>query len=213
MTEVQATGAAEASTVVHGFCADEFAPVRDAFAAELASGAELGGSICLTVDGETVVDLWGGYADIDRTVAWRDDTLVNVARCLERSVRREDDLASRYGDTVFAVLLPTGGVRGAAEVSRLFRRHLADLAVPPGASTDPPVLTASIGIAVRAGHPGLTPASLVTVAEDALHRAEALGGNRTVLAPGSGCPPDCLGAEHRPVPPSVPSEVVGIPHR
>jgi len=78
MTEVQATGAAEASTVVHGFCADEFAPVRDAFAAELASGAELGGSICLTVDGETVVDLWGGYADIDRTVAWRDDTLVNV---------------------------------------------------------------------------------------------------------------------------------------
>ena len=142
-----------------------------------------------------------------------DDTLVNVARCLERSVRREDDLACRYGDTVFAVLLPTGGVRGAAEVSRLFRRHLADLAVPPGASTDPPGLTASIGIAVRAGHPGLTPASLVTVAEDALHRAEALGGSRTVLAPGSGCPPDCLGVEHRPAPPSVPSEVAGIPHR
>lgn len=76
MTEVHATQADDVA--VHGFCADEFAPVRDAFAAELRSGAELGGSICLTVGGEAMVDLWGGYADTDRAVPWRDDTLVNV---------------------------------------------------------------------------------------------------------------------------------------
>lgn len=45
---------------------------------QLASGEELGAAICVTVDGEPVVDLWGGYRDIERTVPWTADTLVNV---------------------------------------------------------------------------------------------------------------------------------------
>ncbi|WP_433562712.1 serine hydrolase domain-containing protein [Nocardia sp. CA-151230] len=63
---------------VAGFCADEFDAVRAAFTEQVESGAELGASVCVTVDGEPVVDLWGGYADLEKTKRWAPDTLVNT---------------------------------------------------------------------------------------------------------------------------------------
>jgi CubicO group peptidase (beta-lactamase class C family) len=63
---------------VHGFAQDQYAPVRAAFAANLVDGTDLGASFCATVDGETVVDLWGGFADEERTRPWAPDTIVNV---------------------------------------------------------------------------------------------------------------------------------------
>ncbi|GAA1587734.1 EstA family serine hydrolase [Nocardia ninae] len=45
---------------------------------QLATGEELGAAICVTVDGEPVVDIWGGHRDIERTVPWTEDTLVDV---------------------------------------------------------------------------------------------------------------------------------------
>jgi CubicO group peptidase (beta-lactamase class C family) len=61
---------------VHGSCDERFAAVRDALAAEL-DGDELGASVAVDLDGETVVDLWGGYRDEERTAPWTQDTLVN----------------------------------------------------------------------------------------------------------------------------------------
>ena len=63
---------------VLGFSDDKFAAVSDLFEANLASGADLGASFTATVDGETVVDLWGGWADAAKTRPWERDTLVNV---------------------------------------------------------------------------------------------------------------------------------------
>ncbi|MBF6238636.1 beta-lactamase family protein [Nocardia otitidiscaviarum] len=63
---------------VAGFCVDEFEGVRAAFTEQVESGAELGASLCVTVDGEPVVDLWGGWADPGRTRRWGADTLVNT---------------------------------------------------------------------------------------------------------------------------------------
>ncbi|HEX5379763.1 MAG TPA: serine hydrolase domain-containing protein [Phenylobacterium sp.] len=63
---------------VGGFTHDRFAPVREAFAANLASGDDVGASFCATLEGETVVDLWGGWADEARTRPWQADTIVNV---------------------------------------------------------------------------------------------------------------------------------------
>jgi CubicO group peptidase (beta-lactamase class C family) len=65
-------------TTVSGFAQDRFAAVQDAFAANLASGADVGACFAATVEGETVVDLWGGFADEARTRPWEKDTLVNV---------------------------------------------------------------------------------------------------------------------------------------
>ncbi|MFE9580677.1 serine hydrolase domain-containing protein [Nocardia sp. NPDC006044] len=61
-----------------GLCTDQFAGVRAELANQLAAGEELGAAICVTVDGEPVVDLWGGHRDLGRTVPWTADTLVNV---------------------------------------------------------------------------------------------------------------------------------------
>ncbi|MEV6603304.1 serine hydrolase domain-containing protein [Kutzneria sp. NPDC051319] len=57
-----------------GFAADDYAAVRAAFEAN----DEVGASVCVTVEGETVVDLWGGFADEQRTRPWDRDTIVNV---------------------------------------------------------------------------------------------------------------------------------------
>ena len=63
---------------VAGFTHDRFAPVRETFAANLASGEDIGAAFCATLEGETVVDLWGGFADPARTRPWVRDTIVNV---------------------------------------------------------------------------------------------------------------------------------------
>ena len=67
-----------ARDMADGFTQDRFAAVRAAFDANLASGADNGASFCATLNGEVVVDLWGGYADEERTRPWERDTIVNV---------------------------------------------------------------------------------------------------------------------------------------
>ena len=61
-----------------GFAHDKFTPAQLAFEANLASGADVGASFCATLEGETVVDVWGGFADEARTRPWDRDTIVNV---------------------------------------------------------------------------------------------------------------------------------------
>ena len=61
---------------VHGHCHRDFGPLRDLLAANLADGTELGASLAVVRDGETVVDLWGGRARPDEP--WREDTIVQV---------------------------------------------------------------------------------------------------------------------------------------
>ena len=62
---------------VSGTCDARFAPVRDALAQQLEHD-ELGASIVLDIDGETVVDIWGGWCDTERRRPWERDTITNV---------------------------------------------------------------------------------------------------------------------------------------
>ena len=63
---------------IAGQCAPRFAAVRDAFEANFAAGREVGASFAATLDGEFVVDLWGGYAYAARSRPCERDTVVNV---------------------------------------------------------------------------------------------------------------------------------------
>ncbi|MCX4852820.1 serine hydrolase domain-containing protein [Streptomyces canus] len=63
---------------VHGHCDTRFTAVRTAFEENFRDRAELGAAVSVMVGGETVVDLWGGWADAARTRPWERDTLVNV---------------------------------------------------------------------------------------------------------------------------------------
>lgn len=63
---------------VNGHCAPGFAGVREAFARNFSTHGDIGAAVTVTVDGEAVVDLWGGHADEAGTRDWEHDTLVNV---------------------------------------------------------------------------------------------------------------------------------------
>jgi len=62
---------------VQGICKPGFEGVRNAFVSNFEEGLELGASVAVTLDGEFVVDLWGGDATPDGR-AWEQDTIVNV---------------------------------------------------------------------------------------------------------------------------------------
>ena len=66
------------SVDVHGTCDPRFESVRRTFADNLESGADVGAAFAVTMNGEMVVDLWGGWADPGMTRPWERDTLVNV---------------------------------------------------------------------------------------------------------------------------------------
>ncbi|WP_284739913.1 serine hydrolase domain-containing protein [Amycolatopsis sp. RTGN1] len=65
-------------TEPHGTHEPRFASVHDALRRNLASGAELGASLVVDIDGEVVLDLWGGFRDEARTTPWDRDTITNV---------------------------------------------------------------------------------------------------------------------------------------
>ena len=65
-------------TPLGGTCSARFDPLRELFAAKLESGEDLGASLAVNIDGEMVVDLWGGWADEARTAPWTENTIANV---------------------------------------------------------------------------------------------------------------------------------------
>jgi CubicO group peptidase (beta-lactamase class C family) len=62
---------------LHGHCDARFARVADALGDAIDSGEEVGASIAIDVEGELVVDIWGGHADAKRTRPWTENTIVN----------------------------------------------------------------------------------------------------------------------------------------
>lgn len=63
---------------IHGSCAPRFTRVRELFQNSMDAGSEIGAAAAFVLDGECVVDLWGGHYDLERTREWERDTLVNV---------------------------------------------------------------------------------------------------------------------------------------
>ncbi len=65
-------------TEIHGRCDDRFAVVREAFKKNFASHGDVGASVAVSLEGELVVDLWGGHRDAAKTLPWEENTIVNV---------------------------------------------------------------------------------------------------------------------------------------
>jgi CubicO group peptidase (beta-lactamase class C family) len=57
-------------------CPDRFEPVRQALQYNLDSGEDIGASVAVFIDGEPVIDLWGGYFDEKFERPWERDTIV-----------------------------------------------------------------------------------------------------------------------------------------
>ncbi|WP_328646425.1 beta-lactamase family protein [Amycolatopsis sp. NBC_00348] len=65
-------------TDIHGTHDARFDDVRAALEKNVDSGDELGASLVVDLDGDVVVDLWGGFRDQARTLTWDEHTITNV---------------------------------------------------------------------------------------------------------------------------------------
>jgi CubicO group peptidase (beta-lactamase class C family) len=67
---------------ISGTCDDRLSAVREAFAANFDGGEtiDVGAAVAVTIEGELVVDLWGGTVTLDDGVeqSWNKDTIINV---------------------------------------------------------------------------------------------------------------------------------------
>ena len=63
---------------ISGHCDEKFNAVRAAFENNFANNGDVGASVALSVEGEMVVDLWGGYRDAEKSQPWLEDTIINV---------------------------------------------------------------------------------------------------------------------------------------
>ncbi|KAI0152717.1 beta-lactamase [Xylariaceae sp. FL1272] len=121
-------------TTVKGKCDPKFEEIRTLLENAIASGDELGASITVNLDGEEVVDLWGGFVDTERTKPWAEDTIVNVwssTKCLtsltvlkliEQGVLDLEERVSTYW--------PEFGAHGKADIR--LRHLLSHQAALPG---------------------------------------------------------------------------------
>jgi len=121
---------------IHGSVRPGFEPVREVFERNFTDDVEVGASLCVVRGGETVVDLWGGYRDVEGSEAWAEDTLVNVysttkgiaaiafATLVDEGLLRYTDPVSDYwpelraaraGLTVGDLLAHMGGLCGVDE--------------------------------------------------------------------------------------------------
>jgi CubicO group peptidase (beta-lactamase class C family) len=64
-----------AAAHVSGYVKPEFERVADAFAENFALRRDIGAAFAATLDGQTVVDLWGGVADSASDRPWQQDTM------------------------------------------------------------------------------------------------------------------------------------------
>lgn len=63
-------------SMIDGQCDPQFAKVGDSFVANFRERGELGAAVAVFKNGRKVVDLWGGWANVDQTRPWRHDTIV-----------------------------------------------------------------------------------------------------------------------------------------
>ena len=66
---------------IDGTAARGFERIAEAFERNFGERGEVGASVCVTVDGKTVVDLWGGAADAKSAAPWTKDTVSIVFSC------------------------------------------------------------------------------------------------------------------------------------
>ncbi len=63
---------------IQGICDPKFAEVREEFERNFTGRGDVGASVSVVVEGETVVDLWGGVADPSTGAPWSEETITVV---------------------------------------------------------------------------------------------------------------------------------------
>ncbi len=63
---------------VHGIYDDRFEQVREEFEKNFTDRGDVGASFAVTIEGQYVIDLWGGHRNAARSLPWEENTIANV---------------------------------------------------------------------------------------------------------------------------------------
>lgn len=66
------------AVTVSGICDPSFSALRDALVANFSDRDEIGAAVAVYLDGNKVVDLWGGWRDEARRRPWQENTLCSI---------------------------------------------------------------------------------------------------------------------------------------
>ena len=126
------------------------------------------------------IDHFTLYSQSHGTVAG-DVVLAAIARCITGPLRRPGDVAARYSEAMFAIILPDTPREGAETVARAIHRALevAHLEFP---ASNHERVTVSIGIATATHGPEPGSISCFEAADAALCEAREAGHNRIVAS-------------------------------
>jgi CubicO group peptidase (beta-lactamase class C family) len=117
---------------IEGQCAPEFEGVYHVFRQNFDARDELGAAVNLIVNGETVVDLWGGLADLNSGASWLSDTVTVVFSCTKAATALAAHVLADRGlldlDAPVASIWPAFAQAGKAGVTtRMLLDHTAGL--------------------------------------------------------------------------------------
>jgi len=116
-----------------------------------------------------------------------DDCLKKIAKAMQMSVNRAEDLVARYGGEEFALILPNTSTQTALEIAEQIQTLIAELKIVHDASRVSEYVTLSMGLcSCIPPLPVQTCDQLFKQADDALYAAKHGGRNRVVVSS-----PDC----------------------
>lgn len=126
------------ASVVEGTVAAGFDGVARAFIGNFRDNGEVGASVCVTVGGESKVDLWGGLADPKTGQAWTRDTVSVVFSCTKGATATcAHVLASRGQLDIDAPVKETWEAFAAQGKDRVTTRMMLDHSAAVPALRDP----------------------------------------------------------------------------
>ena len=107
--------------------------------------------------------------------------LKNAADVLKAAMKRPADLAARYGDEAFALVLPETDEKGAYKLAESLRQEIEALKLQHMNNTCGEWVTVTLGVATGIAEPENAFKDLLAKADKALQEAKESGGNRTSL--------------------------------
>jgi two-component system, cell cycle response regulator len=109
-----------------------------------------------------------------------DSCLYEVAKGIERAVKRPADIAFRYGGEEFAVILPHTNGEGAIKVAEEIQEQIQNLNLIHATSKIGNTVTLSVGVASIVPNTQTSSHNLISTADSALYDAKIQGRNRII---------------------------------
>lgn len=121
-----------AGGLLEGHCIAAFEGVLRAFRENFSSAGEQGAAVCISLNGETVVDLWGGIADPKTGAPWQENSVAVVFSCTKAATALAAHVLADSGaldlDAPVASIWPEFGAAGKDGVTtRMLLDHTAGL--------------------------------------------------------------------------------------